>query len=416
MRRAPRALIIQLVEPHPVRLVVADDLQRSRLTVAFRILLAIPHFFWLAIWSIGAFFAGIANWFMTLLRGESPRKLHDFLAGFIRYGTHVYAYLYLAANPFPGFLGHPGSYPVDAEIDPPVPQNRWKTAFRLVLALPALIFTAALIGLGGGAQFGERNAWLAVASASGVAWTIAFLAWFACLARGRMPKGFRNLLAYSLRVAAQTYAYLLLLTDRYPDFDPSAGPLVDPQPHPIGLAVTDDLRRSRLTVFFRLLLGLPHLVWYVLWTLVAIAAGIANWFLTLARGRSPEALHRFLAAYVRYEAHVYAYLFLVANPFPGFVGAAGSYPVDPQVAPPEPQNRWVTGFRLVLAVPALLVDSALGSLVFLAAVFGWFVALVTGRMPLGLRNLSAYAIRYGAQVSGYGFLLTDRYPYSGPPA
>jgi hypothetical protein len=30
--------------------------------------------------------------------------------------------------------------------------------------------------------------------------------------------------------------------------------------HPIRLVVSDDLRRSRLTVFFRALLALPHMV------------------------------------------------------------------------------------------------------------------------------------------------------------
>ena len=33
------------------------------------------------------------------------------------------------------------------------------------------------------------------------------------------------------------------------------------------LTVTDDLRRSRLTVFFRLLLGIPHFIWWTLWTI-----------------------------------------------------------------------------------------------------------------------------------------------------
>lgn len=31
------------------------------------------------------------------------------------------------------------------------------------------------------------------------------------------------------------------------------------------LTVTDDLRRSRLTVFFRLLLAIPHFIWWTLW-------------------------------------------------------------------------------------------------------------------------------------------------------
>jgi hypothetical protein len=31
--------------------------------------------------------------------------------------------------------------------------------------------------------------------------------------------------------------------------------------HPIGLIVEDDLKRNRLTVFFRLLLAIPQLIW-----------------------------------------------------------------------------------------------------------------------------------------------------------
>src|SRR5207244_7288926 len=34
---------------YPVRLVVTDDLRRTRLTVFFRLLLAIPHFIWLSL-------------------------------------------------------------------------------------------------------------------------------------------------------------------------------------------------------------------------------------------------------------------------------------------------------------------------------------------------------------------------------
>ena len=37
-------------------------------------------------------------------------------------------------------------------------------------------------------------------------------------------------------------------------------------------------------------------------------------------------------------------------------------------------------------------------------------------MPRGLRNLGAYELRYQAQTYGYVYLLTERYPYSGPAA
>ena len=92
----------------PVRLAVDDDLERNRLTVFFRLLLAIPHFFWLAIWGFFAVAGAIANWFIVLVSGRTHPGLHRFLAAYVNYATHVYAYLSIAANPYPGFVGDPG--------------------------------------------------------------------------------------------------------------------------------------------------------------------------------------------------------------------------------------------------------------------------------------------------------------------
>jgi hypothetical protein len=184
--------------------------------------------------------------------------------------------------------------------------------------------------------------------------------------------------------------------------------------HPVVLRVEEDLRRSRLLVFFRILLALPHFVWLTLWTAAALVVAVVTWLATLVRGVAPRALHRFLAAYVRYTIHVQAFVYLAGNPFPGFTGAAGRYPLDPEIAPPERQRRWTVLLRFPLAIPALLVDSAASSLLFVTAFLGWFASLATGRMPTGFRNAGAWALRYGAQVNGYLYVLTDRYPYSGP--
>ena len=109
---------------HPIRLVVDDDLRRSRLTVFFRLLLAIPHYVWLALWTIAAIVAAIASWFATLARGQTPDGLHGFLASYVRYVTQLQAYLLLAANPYPSFTGDL-YYPIGVEIDPPAPQRRF---------------------------------------------------------------------------------------------------------------------------------------------------------------------------------------------------------------------------------------------------------------------------------------------------
>jgi hypothetical protein len=41
-------------------------------------------------------------------------------------------------------------------------------------------------------------------------------AWFAALFTGRVPEGLHRLLGWAVRYSAQAYAYVLLLTDRYP--------------------------------------------------------------------------------------------------------------------------------------------------------------------------------------------------------
>ena len=179
------------------------------------------------------------------------------------------------------------------------------------------------------------------------------------------------------------------------------------------LELDDDGRRSRLTVYFRLLLAIPHFVWLALWSVAAFLAAIANWFVALIRGRSADPLHRFLAAYVRYYAHLTAFVTLVANPFPGFVGAPG-YPVDIVVDPPERQNRWITLFRGFLAIPAFFITGALSAVLLVIGFLGWFAALATGRMPTGLRNLGAFAVRYHAQTNAYWLIVTDRYPHASP--
>jgi hypothetical protein len=390
-----------------VRIVINDDLERSRWTVGFRLILVIPHLIFLYVWGLLAAVMAVINWFAIVFSGRTVGG--DLQTRFLRYFTHVDAYLYLAANPFPPFGGGEG-YAIDLVAVEQRHQNRWKTLFRLVLAVPALILGGVAIGASG--VFGGSGHFR---TSFGILGTVAFLAWFASLARARMPRGLRDLSAYALWYSAQAAAYLLLVTDRYPNSDPLVPDYGPPAPdHPVRMSCDDDLRRSRLTVFFRLLLWLPHLVWLILWGIVTFFAIIANWFVTLFSGTPAAGLHRFISSYLRYSTHNFAFIGLVANPFPGFTGREGSYPIDLSIARPARQNRWKTGFRIILVVPAYLVSGALGNALSVVALFGWFTGLFLGRMPQGLRNLGVFALRYQAQLNAYLWLLTDVYPFSGP--
>ena len=181
---------------HPIRLIVTDDCRRSRLTVFFRLLLAIPHFLWLTLWSIAVLFVVIVGWFAALIKGRLPDGMHSFLARYLVYSTRVNAYWNLLANPYPPFHGSPSvAYPVDLHVDPPQRQRRWTILLRVILAIPALILAWV---------FGQ------------VLGIVAFLGWFVCIAIGRMPKGMRDLGVYCLRYQQQTYGYMMLPTERYP--------------------------------------------------------------------------------------------------------------------------------------------------------------------------------------------------------
>lgn len=182
--------------------------------------------------------------------------------------------------------------------------------------------------------------------------------------------------------------------------------------HPITLRVTDDLARNRLTVFFRFLLAIPHWIVLLLWGIVAYAVGFVAWIVTLVAGRMPDGLHAFQAAFLGYQNRVVAYTYLVADPFPPF-GSAGEYPVDLEIDGAEKQSRLTVFFRLILAIPALILANVLMTLAQVLAFVGWFVSLFTGKMPQGMRDLSAFCLRYNDQTLGYLFLLTQRYPSLG---
>lgn len=178
--------------------------------------------------------------------------------------------------------------------------------------------------------------------------------------------------------------------------------------HPISLVVSDDLHRSRLTVFFRLLLVIPHLVVLWAWTVLAGIVVLIAWIVGIFTGRVPDGLHNLLAGYIRYATRVNAYILLLANPWPTF--GSKPYPIDVHIEPAAQQSRLTIFFRGILAIPALLLSYVFRIVNNLIAFLGWFYSLIFGRMSEGLRNTSAWLFKYELQTYAYIYLLTGRYP------
>src|SRR5579862_8728232 len=147
-----------------------------------------------------------------------------------------------------------------------------------------------------------------------------------------------------------------------------------PATHPIGLIVTDDLQRSRLTVFFRLLLLIPHLIWLELWGIAVAVAVCVSWIVAVFIGRVPDGLHGFDASYLRYSTRVTGYWYLLANPWPPF-SSSDSYPIDVRVDPPAKQSRLSVLFRVILAIPAIILVYVFRLVNSIVALLGWFYCL-----------------------------------------
>ena len=96
-------------------------------------------------------------------------------------------------------------------------------------------------------------------------------------------------------------------------------------------------------------------------------------------------------------------------PFGG--GYAPEYPVRMSFAGPlESYSRLKTFFRIILAIPVLVLRYVMNLLLEVGAVAAWFVVLITGKMPRGLFDLMVLANSYTARSDAYLFLLTETYP------
>ena len=103
--------------------------------------------------------------------------------------------------------------------------------------------------------------------------------------------------------------------------DSLSAPAASADHHPIGLIVTDDLQRNRLTVFFRLILAIPALILVYVFRAVNSIVAFLGWFYCLALGRMNRGMRDLSAWLLRYEVQTNGYLMLLTQRYPSLAGA-----------------------------------------------------------------------------------------------
>jgi hypothetical protein len=186
----------------------AGPARQRRVTVLFRLLLAIPHFIVLYFVALIAAVVVVIAWFYALFTGRLPGALADFLVGWLRWLTRVYAYAALLTGRYPPFGLADADYPVRISVAPGR-LNRLAVLFRLILVIPAWIL-ASLVSYGVG--------------------VVLIVIWLIVLVTGAMPGALYQAVAAAIRYGARYYGYFFLMSGTYPGglFGDPAEPEVAP--------------------------------------------------------------------------------------------------------------------------------------------------------------------------------------------
>ena len=84
------------------------------------------------------------------------------------------------------------------------------------------------------------------------------------------------------------------------------------------------------------------------------------------------------------------------------------YPVTYEVAPQlTGRNRLTALFRVILAIPHLLIVSAFSYVMQAIAVISWVAIVITGNMPRGLWNFGVGYMRWRTRTNAYILLHRD---------
>jgi hypothetical protein len=207
------------VPSYPVSIdVPAQTEPRNKLTVGFRIILAIPHSLLVGgFLALGAGFAyqnrffsildggvlgavaavcAIISWFAILFANQHPEGLRNLGTFYLRWKVRAMAYQALFRDEYPPFGD--ADYPATLNIQlAEFPRDKVSVGLRLIYMIPHFIVLFFL----------------------GIAWlVVSVIAWFAILINGEYPRGMYNFAMGVFRWQIRVEAYGLLLVDQYPPF------------------------------------------------------------------------------------------------------------------------------------------------------------------------------------------------------
>lgn len=181
-------------------------------------------------------------------------------------------------------------------------------------------------------------------------------------------------------------------------------------PHPVQFEVEYPERLSRLLIFVKLFLIIPHaIVLYFLW-LAFLILTVISWFAILFTGRYPKAFHEFTTGVTRWYANAITYVALLRDEYPPFSWDLGQYPAALTIPYAERQSRVRLFVRWFTIIPNYIVLYFVQIGWYFTTFIAWWAILITGRYPQGLFRFSVGVGRWHHRLWAYVLLFRDEYP------
>ncbi|HTT95202.1 MAG TPA: DUF4389 domain-containing protein [Solirubrobacterales bacterium] len=182
--------------------------------------------------------------------------------------------------------------------------------------------------------------------------------------------------------------------------------------YPVHYEADYQAEQNRATTFFRIILAIPWLIVAYLYEIAAFFTQIFAWLALLFTGRYPEGLYNLNSGFVRYRIRVYAWIYLQTDEWPPFgISDDPAYPIRVNVGPREErQSRLKVFFRIILAIPMLIVVYAVAYMHMALAAIAWLTIVFRGYLPEGVNGAMTYCNSFYTRIYGYLALLTDVYP------
>lgn len=89
------------------------------------------------------------------------------------------------------------------------------------------------------------------------------------------------------------------------------------------------------------------------------------------------------------------------------------YPVTYEADYERERNRLTTFFRLIVAIPWIIVGYVYGIAIAVLVVIAWFALIIIGRFPGGMYDLVGGLLRFQTRVNAFISLQTDEWPSFG---